>query len=75
MCMTVEYAPVHPGDVEETLAGFHGVIPAKAIYERYCEVALSHQRHPGHITAVGQILVRRGLYRRVKKGKTLYSIW
>lgn len=73
--MGKEHAPVDPGDVDEAVASLHGVHSAREIYARYCEVALANRHHPGHITAVGQILVRRGIARRKVKGATLYSIW
>lgn len=73
--VSTQHGPVHPGDVDETVASFHGVHSAREIYARYCEVALANQRHPGHITAVGQILVRRGIARRKVAGKIFYSIW
>lgn len=73
--MKLEHGPIHPGDVDETIGSMSGVCAARDIYERYCEVARSHQRHPGHIIALGKVLIKRGVYRRVVKGRSFYSIW
>jgi hypothetical protein len=73
--MNTEYGPVNPIDVDMATRGLHGVIAAREVYEHYYEVARSNHIHPGHITAVGQILVRMGFARRKKQGKTLYCFW
>jgi len=73
--MSTEYGPTDPSDVDAATRGLHGVIAAREVYERYCEVARGNRRHPGHITAVGQILVRMGFARRKKQGKTFYCFW
>jgi len=72
---TERFGPVHPGDVQQAVAGLCGVYTVQELYARYCEVARGNRHHPGHVRAVGQILVKMGLARRKQSGTTFYAIW
>lgn len=73
--MKTDPIPVHPGDADQALGSMTGILAARDVYRRYCQVARDHGREPAGTIAWGRFLTRRGVYRRVIKGRVHYSIY